>query len=182
MRLRDRENRVQEAERFGNAQVASYWLCFLIGVMLTPHWMRANQQAWWCSALPFRNRYLEYRGSENNSLLLFSCPVVSDSLWSHGLQHTRPPYPSPSPKVCPSSSPLRQWCHPAISSSDALFFCPQSFPASGTFPMSRLFTLGDQNTGASASVLPLSIQSWFPFRLVWSPCGPGDFQESSPVL
>ena len=64
-----------------------------------------------------------------------SCPT----LWPHGPQHTRPPCPSPSPNVCPSSCPLHQWCHPAISSSDALFsFCPQSFPASGTFPMSWL--------------------------------------------
>ena len=60
-------------------------------------------------------------------LLLFSHPVVSDSLWPHGLQHARPFCPSPSPKVCPSSCPLHPWCHPAISSSDALFsFCPSS--------------------------------------------------------
>ena len=101
-------------------------------------------------------------------LLLFSCPVVSNSLRPHGLQHTRPPSPSPSPRVCPSSCPLHQWCHPAISSSDTLLsFCPQSFPASGTFTMSQLFASDDQNTGASASVsvLPMSIQGWFPLRL-----------------
>ena len=74
-------------------------------------------------------------------VLLFSCPTVFDSLWPHGLQHARPPCPSPSPKVCPSSCPLHWWCRPATSSSDALFFfCPQSFPASGTFLMSWLFT------------------------------------------
>ena len=84
----------------------------------------------------------------------------------YGLRHARPPCPSPSPWVCPSSFPLCQWCPLAISSSDALFsFCPQSFPASGTFPMSWLFTSGDQNTSASASVLPMSIQGWFPLRL-----------------
>ena len=97
-------------------------------------------------------------------LLLFSHPVMSNSLRSHGLYHSRPPCPSPFPKVCPSSCPLHQWCHPAISSSDVPFsFCPQSFPASGTFPMSQLFTSGDQNTGASASasVLPVNIQGWF---------------------
>ena len=77
------------------------------------------------------------------TLLLFSHPVVSKSLWPHGLQHTRPLCPSPSPKVCPSSCPLHWWCHPVISSSDALFFCPQSFPASGNFPMSQLFTSDD---------------------------------------
>ena len=95
--------------------------------------------------------------------LLFSCPVVSNSLQPHGLQHTRPPCPSPSPEVCLSSCPLHQWCHPALSSSDALFsFCPQSFPESGTFPM---FTSDEQNTGASASVLPMNIQGWFPLRV-----------------
>ena len=102
-------------------------------------------------------------------LLLFSCPVMSDSLWPHRLQYTRPPCPSPSLRVCLSSCPLHQWCHPAISSSDAvLSFCPQSFPASGTFPMSWLFASGDQNTGASdsASVLPMSIQHSFPLRLI----------------
>ena len=97
--------------------------------------------------------------------LLFSHLVRSDSLKPHGLQHTRPPCLSPSPKVCPSSCPF-MWCHLAISSSDALFsFCPQSFPASRTFPVSQLFASDDQNTGASASVLPMSIQSWFPSRL-----------------
>ena len=100
-------------------------------------------------------------------LLLFSQPIMSDFLWPHGLQLTRPLCPSPSPEVCPSSCPLHWWCHPAISSSDALFsYCPQSFPASGTFPMSQLFASDDQNTGvsASASVLPKSIQGWFPLR------------------
>ena len=101
-------------------------------------------------------------------LLLFSCPVLSDSLWPHGLQHTRPPYPSPSPRVCWSLQSLYRWCYPTISSCDILFsFCPQSFPESGTFPMSRLCTSDDQNTGASvsASVLPVNIQGWFHLRL-----------------
>ena len=91
-----------------------------------------------------------------------SCPT----LWPHGLQNARPPCPSPSPKVCPSSCSLHQWCCPAISFSDA-FFCPQPFPAPGTFPMSQLLTLNDQNSGvsASASVLPVNIQDWSPIRL-----------------
>ena len=99
-------------------------------------------------------------------LLLFSSPLVSDSLGPHGLQQARPPCPSPSPKVCPSSCPLHWWYHPGISSSDTLFFCPQSFPALRTFPMSQLFISDDWNTGDSAlaSVLP-SIQGWFPLRL-----------------
>ena len=73
----------------------------------------------------------------------------------------------PSPRVCSNSCPLSQWCHPAISSSDTLFSCHQSFPASGPFPMSWLFTSGSQNIGASASasVLAMNIQSWFPLEL-----------------
>ena len=93
---------------------------------------------------------------------------MSDSLWPHGLQHTRPPCLSPSPGVCLSSCLLHQWCHLAISSSDDLFsFYPQSFPASGTFPMSYLFTSDNLNTGvsASSSVFPVNIQDWSPLRL-----------------
>ena len=99
--------------------------------------------------------------------LLFIRPAVSDSLQPHGWQHAKPPYPSPSPRVCPSSRSSHWWCCPAISSSDTLFFCPQSFPASGTFTMSHLFTSDDQNTGTSAlaSVLPVNIQGWSPLRL-----------------
>ena len=97
-------------------------------------------------------------------LINICCCSVAQSC--HGLQHTRPPCPSPSPEVFPSSCPLHQWCHPGISSSDTLFsFCPQSFPRSGTFPMSQLFHSDDQNTGASASFLPLAIQGWFPLTL-----------------
>ena len=87
----------------------------------------------------------------------------------HGLQHARPRCPSPSPGACPSSCPLHWWCHPAILSSDALFFlCPQSFPASGTFPVTLLFTSVSQSTrvSTSASVFPTSIQGWFPLRLI----------------
>ena len=103
-----------------------------------------------------------------------SCPTLR----SHGLQHTRPLCPPPSPEVCPSSCPLHPWCHPAISSSDSLFsFCLQSFPTSGTSPKCQLLTSEDQNTGASASVLPVNIQDW----LIWSPCSPRDSQESSPA-
>ena len=93
---------------------------------------------------------------------------MSSSLKPHGLQHTRLPCPSLSPRVCPSSCPLHPWCHATISSCDALFsFYPQSFSASGSFPMSWLFKLGDKNIGdsASASVLPVIIQGWFSFRL-----------------
>ena len=85
-------------------------------------------------------------------LLLFSRPVMSNSVWPHGLQHARPSCPSTSAEACQSSCPLYWWCHPAISSSNALFFCPQSFWASRTFPVSRWFTSDDQNTGHTTSI------------------------------
>ena len=91
-------------------------------------------------------------------LLLFSCQVVSNSSRHHGLQHTRLPCPWPSLGVFPSSYPLDRWCHPTISSSLTLFsFCLPHFPASGSFPMSRLCTSSGQSIGssASASVLPM---------------------------
>ena len=106
-------------------------------------------------------------------LFLFSHPVVSNSLQPHGLQHARPLCTSPSPEVCSSSCPLHQWCHLFISSSDAHFsFCPQFFQASGTFTMSQLFTFDNQTTGVatSASVLPQSMQGWFPLGLTGLIC------------
>ena len=91
---------------------------------------------------------------------------MSNSLRMHGLQHARLPYPCLSPRVCSNSYPLSQWCCPTTSSSVALFSCPQSFPASGSFPVSRLFTSSGQGIGASASpVLPMNIQGWFPLEL-----------------
>ena len=85
-------------------------------------------------------------------LLLFDCSVVSDSLQRHGLQHSRLSGPSPSPRACSNSCPLNQWCHPTISSSVVPFSsCFQSFPASGSFPISSLFSSGGQSIGASAS-------------------------------
>ena len=95
----------------------------------------------------------------------FSCSVVSDSLWPHGLQHARPPCPSPTLGVYPNSCLLSQWCHLTISSSAIPFSsCLQSFPTSGSFQMSQLFTSGGQNIGISASksVLPMNTQDWFP--------------------
>ena len=99
----------------------------------------------------------------------FSCSVVSDSLWLHELQHTRPPCSSPTPRVHPNPCPSSWWCHPAISSSVIPFSsCLQSLPASGLFPMSQLFAWGGQSTrvSASASVLPMNTQEWLP--LGWS--------------
>ena len=97
--------------------------------------------------------------------------VVSDSLWPHASQHARPPCPSPTPRVHSNSHPLSQWCHPAISSSVVPFSsCPQSLPASESFPMSQLFAWGGQRIGvtASASVLPKNTQDWS--ALGWTSC------------
>ena len=102
------------------------------------------------------------------SSVQFSRSVVSNSLQPHASQHTRPPCSSPTPGIYSNSSPLSQWCHPAIASSVVPFSsCPQSFPASGSFPMSLLFKLRGQSIKAStsASVLPMNIQSWFPLGL-----------------
>ena len=91
---------------------------------------------------------------------------MSDSLWPHGLQHARLPCPSPAPGACSNSCPLRQWFHPTISSSVVPFsFCLQSFPESRSFPMSQVFMSCGQSTGASALVLPMNIQGWFPLGL-----------------
>ena len=99
------------------------------------------------------------------SSVQFSRSVVSDSLRLHGLQHARPPCPSPTPRVYPNSCPLSQWRHPTITSSVIPFSsCPQSFPASGSFQLSQLFATGGQSIGVSAStsVLPMNTQDWFP--------------------
>ena len=95
----------------------------------------------------------------------FSRSVVSDSLQPHVLQHTRPPCPSPTPRVHSNSGPSSRWCHPAISSSVVAFSSRlQSLPASESFPMSQLFTWGGQSLGvsASASVFPMNTQDWSP--------------------
>ena len=97
--------------------------------------------------------------------LLFSHSVVSDSLWPHRLQHSRLPCPSPTPGAYSNSCPLSWWCHPTISSSVIPFSsCLQPFSASGSFQMSQFFTSGGQSIGvsASASVLSMNIQDWFP--------------------
>ena len=93
----------------------------------------------------------------------FSHLVVSNSFWPHGLQHARPPCPSPTPRVYSNLCPLSRWCHPAISSSVVPFSsCPQSPPASGSFPMSQLFAWGGQSirVSALASILPMNTQDW----------------------
>ena len=98
----------------------------------------------------------------------FSCSVMSDSLWPYLLQHARLPCPSLVPRVCWNLCSLSQWCYLTISSSATLFSsCPQSFPAPGSFSMSQLFISGGQSieASASASVLPMNTQGWFPLGL-----------------
>ena len=121
--------------------------------------------------------------SSTFSSVQFSCSVVSDSLQPHESQHTRPPCPLPTPGVHSNSCALSRWCHPAISSWVVSFSsCPQSLPASGSFPMSQLFTWGGQSTGVLALALFLP---WTPRAdllqngLVGSPCSPRDCQEPS---
>ena len=98
-------------------------------------------------------------------LLLFSSQIVSNCLQPHGLQHRRLPCPAPTPGVCPSSCLFNRWCHPTNSS--VAFFCLLSLPASGSFPVSHLLS-GGRSIGASASgsLLLMSIQGWFPLRLI----------------
>ena len=99
-------------------------------------------------------------------MLFFSCSVMSDSLWPHGLQQARLPCSSPSPRACSNSCPLSHWCHPSISSSVIPFSSYlQSFLALGCFLMSWLLASGSQSIGASASALPMNIQDWFPLGL-----------------
>ena len=102
-----------------------------------------------------------------SSSVQFSRSVMSDSLRPHELQHARPPCPSPTLGVHPNSCPSSRWCHPAIPSSVILFSsCPQSLPASGSFPMNQLFAWGGQSTGVSAlaSVFPMNTQDWSPLE------------------
>ena len=113
------------------------------------------------------------------SSVQFSSSVMSDSLWPHVLQHARLPCSSPTPGIYPNSCPLSRWCHPTISSSVIPFsLCLQSFPALGSFPMSQFFASSGQSIGisATAAVLPLKIQNWFPWGLT------GRFSFQSKVL
>ena len=147
-------------------------IVFLSGNLWSLHWVQLPRKV---SLIPFSPNRINYFS------VLFLCLVfiaisasvqfshsdVSNSLWPHGLQHTRLPCPSPTPGACSNSCPSSQWCHPTISSSVIPFSsCPQSFPASGSFQMSQLFPSGGQSTGVSAltAVLPVNNQGWFPLR------------------
>ena len=128
----------------------------------------SNQFPWWWSCCRWEDHTMQSSLTSETSLGQYcGCPVavVVDSPWPHGLQHARLPSPSPSPRVYSDPCPSSRWCRPTVSTSVVPFSsCPPSFPAAGSFPMSQLFSLGGQNIGASASasVLPMNIQGWFP--------------------
>ena len=149
------------------------WECYIPTRRGLPHWDSSDR---WCSVSV---------KSLNTTSVQFSHSVVSNSLWPHKPEHARPPCPSPAPGVHPNPCPLSRWCHPTISSSVLPFSsCPQSFPASGSFPMSQLFAWGGQSMGVSAStsVLPMNIQDWSPLGWTgWISLQSKDSQESSPT-
>ena len=131
---------------------ASYWI-----EMMTDK-MAWNYLLQWFLVQYFQNQFSQ-----------FSHSVVFNSLQPHGVQHVRLPCPSPTPKACSNTCPSSWWCHPTVSSSVVPFSsCLQSFPASGSFLVSQFFTSGGQSieASASASVLPMNIQDWFPLGLI----------------
>ena len=138
----------------------------------------------WCAAVHGVAKSQTQLSNFHFSSVQFSHSVLFDSLWTHELQHARPPCPSPT-HVYPNSCPLSQWCYQTISSSVISFsFCHQSFPASGSFQMSQLFASGGQSIGVSAStsVLPMTPKTDLLYDgLVGPPCSPRDSQESSPT-
>ena len=114
-----------------------------------------------------RGSILHTEHSVHNLVHQFSLSVMSNSFWPHELQHARPPCPPSTPRAYSNSCPLSQWCHPTVSSSVIPFSSHlQSFPASWSFPVSQLFASGGESIGvsASASVLPMAIQDWFPLE------------------
>ena len=134
-----------------HCQILYLWICLLAKIYLGPQSQNSG--------------HLHDHSQTCQSVREFSHSVVSDSLWPHGPQHPRPPCPSPTPGVYANSCPSSRWCHPTISSFVVPFSsCLQSFPASGSFQISQLFTSGGQNIGVSAStsVLPMNTQYWYP--------------------
>ena len=153
---------------------SSYWNTFLSclpGLCATlayplPHWLLLLCPLHWHFLLYISKCWtVSVLGPSPLSSVQFSCSVASDSLRPHESQHARPPCPSPTPGVCTNPCALSQWCHPAISSSVVPFSsCPQSLPASESFPVSQLFPWGSQSIGVSAlaSVFPMNTQDWSP--------------------
>ena len=153
---------------------SSFWICEGVTSHILREEMRLHIVVTFLSELLLSVVTLQtvsaWLRADNITLLLFSCPVISNSLQPHGLPHARPLCPSPSPRVCPSSCSLHWWCCPTISYSNTLFsFCPWSFPAPGTLPMSHLFAPNDQNIGASASasVLPSEYSGLISLKINW---------------
>ena len=139
-------------------------------------YIKTSYWVWASGPLLMAQSYFQF------SSVQFSRSVVSDSLWPHESQHTRPPCPSPSPGVHSNSRPSSRRCHPTISSSVPFSSCSQSLPASESFPMSQLFTWGGQSTGVSglASFLPKNTQGWSP--LEWTGCISLQFKGLSRVF
>ena len=126
------------------------------------HWQKIKQ---WLKIILSDSKSGFNRCGKKISIQFSSVAQSCLTLQPHEPQHARPPYPSPTARVYPNPCPLSRWCHPTISSSVVPFFsCPQSFPASGSFQMSQLFTSGGQSIGVSAStsVLPMNTQDWSP--------------------
>ena len=163
-----------ELQSMGSLRVRHNWVTSL-SLFTFMHWRRKWQPtpvflpgesqgrgAWWAAIYGIAQSWtrLKRLSSSSSSIasVQFSCSVVSDSLWPHESQHTWPPCPSPTPGVHSNSSPSSRWCHPAITSSVVPFSCPQSLPASESFPVSQLCTWGGQSIGVSAlaSVLPMN--------------------------
>ena len=141
---------------------ARHWpLCMGANLIGDMRWGLREPQSCW--------RYMPITNSISYVVcsVQFSRSVMSSSLQPHGLQHARLPCPSPTSRACSNPYPLSQWCHPTISSCRLLLLLSQSFPASGSFPMSQLFASGDQRIGASASasLLPVILQDEFPLGL-----------------
>ena len=166
-------------------ELSPFWIDFLFGV----RWVQFHSSAFFFhSVFPIdeswshnqntivdlanskwhMNPNAQYSTIYSSQASKFSCLVVSNFLWPHGLQHARFLYPSPTPRACSNSCPSNRWCHPTISSSVIPFSsCLQSYPASGSFPISQFFASSGQPIGVStsASVLPMNIQDWVPLGL-----------------
>ena len=144
------------------------WLYFQYFFLpLCPSCFSELAENWWIENKKLALKCCCCRTSKANMCFIVVQSLNCVQLWPHGLQHSRLPCPPLSPGVYSNSCLLSQWCDPTISSFVTPFSCPQSFPASGSFPMSRLFTSGGETAGASAStsVLPMNIQGWFPLGL-----------------
>ena len=154
------ESELEALASVASSEASGWWQRLLAmsprGFLLCTH---AHPWGFLCVQISFSVGQIEGVALQYKNSLQFSRSVESDSLRPHGLQHARPPCPSPTPRACSNSCPWSQWCHPTISSSAAPFSCLQSFPASGSFPVSQLFSSGGQSIGASASasVLPVNI-------------------------